>query len=144
MVSLCCQYVSVLVSCRDVWGEWRQHLMQGELLLSHSSPPPGHLLDSADVTGTGGTQRSSKYFSKMGNIFTRREIFSIMQLSSDHTEQAPQWASWICSRFKEPEKKHFYSWCRLSIYNYVPVVIKFLLYQIYEAFSSTCYSILSS
>ena len=29
-------------------------------------------------------------------------------------------------------------------YNYGPVVIKFLLYQIYEAFSSTCYSILSS
>ena len=64
--------------------------MQGELLLSHTSPPPGHLLESADVTGTGGTQRSSKYFSQMGNIFTRRIIFLIGQLSSDDTKQAPQ------------------------------------------------------
>ena len=116
--------------------------MQGELLLSHTSPPPGHLLESADVTGTGGTQRSSKYFSQMGNIFTRREIFLIRQLSSDH--QSERLKSVPGSR---NQKKNIFTVDVDCQYNYTIrscVVIKFLLYQIYEAFSSTCYSILSS
>ena len=79
--------------------------MQGELLLSHTSPPPGHLLESADVTGTGGTQRSSKYFSQMGNIFTRKEIFLIRQLSSDHQNKRLE----SVPGSRNQKKKHFYS-----------------------------------
>ena len=55
-------------------------------------------------------------FFKVGKYFyTKGNIFNQATFKWPHKASTTVWASWICSRFKEPEKKHFYSWCRLSI-----------------------------